>query len=252
MWIEAIVSQEDFAALATELFPLSIHLGESDSDHYLLLSAATAVTLVEGRGLRFTCNAQIRCPVLGMDLPINVEALTVLVEPSVPDGSQSLLLGVQLEHANVSWLPALLDAKIVQAVNDSLQEKRHALSWNFAQALSHEFPLPELLQPLRALDLNVGWGKVRITAKAMVLVVSFSALALRTKQQADLPAAAEPLHPILHQAGRVPAPPAVIERASPKTVVIASALVLSAGYLALLGALRIFGRKPHRLSRRAW
>src|SRR5450432_3600226 len=148
MWLEAILSQEDFTTLATELFPLSIHLGASDSDHYLLLSAATVVSLVEGRGLRFTCNAQIRWPVLGMDVPINVEALTVLVEPSVPDGSESLLLGDQLEHANVSWLPALVDAKIVEAVNDALQKRSAELSWNFAKALSHEFALPELVQPL--------------------------------------------------------------------------------------------------------
>ena len=252
MWIEAIVSREDFASLATELFPLSIHLGKSDSDHYLLLSAATTVTLVEGRGLRFTCNAQIRWPVLGMDLPINVEAVTVLIEPSVPDGSQSLLLGVQLEHANVSWLPALLDAKIVHAVNDALREKRDALSWNFAQALSHEFPLPELLQPLRALDLSAGWGKVRVTAEAMVLVVSFNARAVRTKQKADVPAAAGPRDTALQLAGRVSAPPAAIERASPKTIAIASALVLSAGCFALLGGLRIFGGKSQRRSRNAW
>jgi hypothetical protein len=137
MWLEAILSQEDFSGLATELFPLSVHLGASDSGHYLLLSAATAVSLVEGRGLRFTCNAQIRWPVLGMDVPINIEALTVLVEPSVPDGSESLVLGVQLEHANVSWLPALVDAKIVEAVNDALKTKSRELSWNFTKTLSH-------------------------------------------------------------------------------------------------------------------
>jgi hypothetical protein len=98
MWVEAIISQEDFTALATELFPLSVHLGASDSDHYLLLSATTAVSLVEGRGLRFTCNAQIRWPVLGMDVPINIEALTVLVEPSVPDGAAAAAARPRLER----------------------------------------------------------------------------------------------------------------------------------------------------------
>jgi hypothetical protein len=248
MWVEAIISQEDFTALATELFPLSVHLGASDSDHYLLLSATTAVSLVEGRGLRFTCNAQIRWPVLGMDVPINIEALTVLVEPSVPDGSESLVLGVQLEHANVSWLPALVDAKIVEAVNDALKTKSRELSWNFTKTLSHEFPLPELLRPLRALDLNVAWGKVRVTAEALVIVVSFRAAAVMTKRQEpaqseaarSLPAD-ELGQPARQGDVRLVHPPSVIERASPKTIVIASALVLTATYLTVRGAVRLFG-----------
>ena len=254
MWIEAIVSQADFVALAAELFPLSIHLGAPDSEHFLLLSSATAISLVEGRGLRFTCNAQIRWPVLGMDVPIKVEALTVLVEPSVPEGSESMLLGVQLEHANVSWLPALVDAKIVQAVNDALKKRGSELSWNFAQALSHEFPLPELVQPLRALDLKVGWGKVRVTAEAMVLVVSFQASALIANQKPALPRSAE-LGPTALQAPRsVNRPPSAIDRASPKTTVaIASALVLTASYLTFRGALHLFGGgRSARRARSAW
>lgn len=241
MWVEAIISQEDVAALAAELFPLSVHLGAADSEHYLLLSAATAVSLVEGRGLRFTCNAQIRWPVLGMDVPINVEALTVLLEPSVSEGSESLVLGVQLEHANVSWLPALVDTKIVEAVNDVLKVKSRELSWNFTKTLSHEFPLPELLQPLRALDLNVAWGKVRVTAEALVLVVSFRAAAVMTKREEGLPPVRE-----LGQSGRqrnvaLARPPSVIERASPKTIALATALGLTASYLTVRGAIRLFG-----------
>jgi hypothetical protein len=241
MWVEAIIAREDFAALAAELFPLSVHLGASDSEHYLLLSAATAVSLVEGRGLRLTCNAQIRWPMLGIDVPINVEALTVLVEPSVPEGSESLVLGVQLEHANVSWLPALVDAKIVEAVNDSLKTKSRELSWNFTKTLSHEFPLPELLQPIRALDLNVAWGKVRVTAEALVLVISFRAAAVRTKRAERLSPARELGQPARQGNVRLARSPSVLDRASPKTIAIGSALALTVSYLGVRGAIRLFG-----------
>lgn len=247
MWIEAIISQDDFTSLAAELFPLTIHLGASDSEHYLLLSAATAVSLVEGRGLRFTCNAQIRWPVLGMDVPINVHGLTVLVEPSVAEGSDSLQLGVELERANVSWLPALVDEKIVEAVNEALDKRRADLSWNFAKTLSHEFPLPELVQPLRALGLKAGWGKVRVTAEAMVLVISFRASAISTSAS---PAVGRQEQELQHSA-RHAGPPSAIERASLKTIAIASALVLTAGYLTFRGAGRLLGdRYPSR--RASW
>jgi hypothetical protein len=243
MWLEAIIARADFAALATELFPLSVHLGAPDSEHYLLLSSASAVSLIEGRGLRFTCNAQIRWPVLGMDVPLNVEALTVLVEPSVPEGSESLVLGVQLEHASVSWLPALVDAKIVEAVNDALKMKSRELCWNFTKTLSHEFPLPELLQPLRALDLNVAWGKVRVTAEALVLVVSFRAAAVTTTREERSSPGRELGQPARQGSVRPLRPPSVIERASPKTIAIASALVLTASYLTIRGAIRLFGSR---------
>lgn len=250
MWVEAIIAQEDFTALAAELFPLSVHLGAADSDHYLLLSAATAVSLVEGRGLRFTCNAQIHWPVLGIDVPINVEALTVLVEPSVPEGSELLVLGVELEYANVSWLPALVDAKIVEAVNEALKAKSRELSWNFTKTLSHEFPLPELLQPIRALDLKVAWGKVRVTTEALVLVISFRAAAVTTKGEGRLSPARE-LGRRARELGQPARPgnvrlaraPSVLERTSPKTIAIASAVVLTASYLTVSGAIRLFGNR---------
>jgi hypothetical protein len=178
MWLEAIVSLEDFQALAAELLPVRVQLGAADSDHYLFLSAASQVSLVEGRGLRVVCSAQIRWPVLGMDIPINVDSLTVMLEPSVPSESGELLVGVQLEHADVAWVPSVLDKKIVAAINDALNQKNAELVWRFDTALSHEFALPEMLQPVRALGLKAGWGKVRVTDEAVVLAISFHARAL--------------------------------------------------------------------------
>jgi hypothetical protein len=254
MWVEAIVSQEDFVALAAELLPLSVHLGDPDSDHYLLLSAATAVSLVEGRGLRVTCDAQIRWPVLGMDIPINVEGLTVLVEPSVPEAKGPLLVGVQLEHADVAWLPAIIDAKIVDAINDALKKKSADLSWTFTRTLSHEFELPEILQPLSGLDLSAGWGKVRVTTEAMVLVVSFHVLAV--KQDADGRARrAERTLARAHEHAVVRAsePPAPIAVVSTKTAAIATALVLTTAYVMLRGVFSLFAGGPRlRRPRAAW
>jgi hypothetical protein len=178
MWLEAIVSLEDFQALAAELLPVRVQLGSADSDHYLFLSTASQVSLVEGRGLRVVCNAQIRWPVLGMDIPIHVDSLTVMLEPMVPNESGQLFVGVELEHADVAWVPSVLDRKIVAAINDALKQKKAELAWSFQTTLSREFPLPEMLQPVRALGLKPGWGKVRVTGEAMVLAISFQAHAL--------------------------------------------------------------------------
>ncbi len=254
MWVEAIVSLEDFHALAAELFPVRVHLGAANSDHYLFLSAISEVSLVEGRGLRLVCDAQIRWPVLGMDVPINVDRLTVMLEPSVPNEGGELYLGVQLEHADVAWVPALLDSKIVAAVNEALQKRREELSWHFAKALSHDFALPEMLQPLRALGLTAAWGKVRVTREGVVLVVSFKARAIRKDvAQGDAAVAARlPGEPTAPSAASrppvlVPAFPTPSDRPSPAAVALGTTVALVGTYvLARLGYGLLSGKRGYR------
>jgi hypothetical protein len=238
MWLEAIVSLEDFQALAAELLPVRVQLGAADSDHYLFLSAASQVSLVEGRGLRVVCNAQIRWPVLGMDIPINVDSLTVILEPSVPNESGELLVGVQLEHADVAWVPSMIDRKIVAAINEALQQKKADLAWRFDSALSHEFPLPEMLQPVRALGLKAGWGKVRVTSEAMVLAISFHAHALgaaelqrppgdaAARQLGEPPVALEPERRAISTMAIAPS-----DRPAPAAVAVATAVGMLGTYL---------------------
>jgi hypothetical protein len=256
MWVEAIVSLEDFQALAAELFPVRVHLGAADSDHYLFLSAMREVSLVEGRGLRLVCDAQIRWPILGMDVPINVDALTVMLELSVPNEGGELFLDVQLEHADVAWVPALVDEKIVGALNEALHKRRADLSWNFAKALSHEFPLPEMLQPLRALGLKAVWGKTRVTSEGVVLVVSFRAQAVPqhlapgeavgVARRSSSPAAptSAARAPVL-----VPPFPTPSDRPSPGAVALGTTVALVGTYaLARLGYRLLSGKRGYHFA----
>jgi hypothetical protein len=235
MWLEAIVSLEDFRALAAELLPLRVQLGSVDSDHYLFLSAASQVSLVEGRGLRVVCNAQIRWPVLGMDIPINVDSLTVMLEPSVPNESGELFVGVHLEHADVAWVPTRLDKKIVGAINEALKQRNAELAWSFETALSRDFALPEMLQPVRALGLKAGWGKVRVTGEAMVLAISFHAHALGAAElqkhgdAADQPLEARNGERLLRASGAEAITPP--ERPAPAAVALATALGIVGSYV---------------------
>jgi hypothetical protein len=260
MWLEAIVSLEDFQALAAELLPVRVQLGAADSDHYLFLSAASEVSLVEGRGLRVVCNAQIRWPVLGMDLPISVDSLTVLLEPSVPNESGELLMGVQLEHADVAWVPSMLDKKIVSAINEALKQKKAELAWRFETALSRDFPLPEMLQPVRALGLKAGWGKVRVTSEAMVLAISFHAHALGAAelqlQQAQGDVAGRELvaQPTARDSERLPSANGTTSltpsiRPTPATVALATAVgMLSTYFVARLAYGLVAGERRSRFA----
>jgi len=186
MWVEAILSKDDVTAVIIDLCPLTIHLGQDPSDeHYIRLSNPRDVSIVEDRGLRFTCNAEIRWPVLGIDVPIGVESITMTLSPTVaPDaGEHVLAFRPQIENIDLSWIPEMFDQRIADKINHELEKKHVELSWRFAETLSHRFGLPSFLLPIAALDVEVAWGKVRVTSEAMVMAVSFHTRVVRRDQE---------------------------------------------------------------------
>jgi hypothetical protein len=176
MWVEAILSKDDLAAVVADLCPLTIALGQgAGTDQYLRLLNPKNVVLVENRGLRLTCEAEILWPVLGIDIPIRVESLTLMLalELSPTADQEVIVLKPELEEIDVSWVPQLFDRKVKERINQELGKQQDALSWRFFQTLSHFFVLPELLNPVGGLQVQVAWGKLRVSEEAIVLAVSF-------------------------------------------------------------------------------
>jgi hypothetical protein len=195
MWIEAILSHEDLTTLVAQLLPLDLHLGDAGTDPDLHLSDLAKVELVENQGLRVECRAEIRWSVLGVDVPITVDSLALLLVPSIVkrSGRDALAFRVRLAELDLAWLPSALDATIRERVNRELKEKHLHLTWNFSETLSHVFRLPNAVRPIDALELEVAWGKVRVTNEALVMAVSFHGHVHRETETVDAPAAMVPL-----------------------------------------------------------
>jgi hypothetical protein len=238
MWIEAILSKDDFVALAAELLPLTINLGDPHaSGHYIELKGPADVSLVAGKGLRIACKAEVRWPVLGVEIPIHVESLALLIEPAIcsEHGEDEALFKVEIENADVAWVPALVDRGIVKAINEALHAKRAELRWQFVKTLSHVFDLPELLEPLHGLALDVAWGKIRTTDEAVVFAVSFHTRTIR--QGEPRPERA----PTRHRK-RAPRSLARHEPLPPVAVAAGTALAVVTGYMACVGLYHLFAR----------
>ncbi len=158
------------------------------SDHHLRILNPKDVVLVEDRGLRLTCEAEILWPVLGIEVPIRVESLTLMLglELSPTLGEEVIVLVPELEDIDVSWIPHLFDRQVKEKINHELGKQRAALSWRFFQTLSHFFALPELLDPVRGLDVQVAWGKLRVSEDAVVLAVSFHTKVARAGETQSL------------------------------------------------------------------
>lgn len=182
MWVEAILSKGNVISLLRDFLPLGIHLGENPDDgHYLELFEPREVSLIEGQGLRMSCRARIRWPVLGIDLPVTVESVTLLMCPSVPEppNQDELMFKLTVEAIDFAWAPAAIDDRIAEKINHELAKRRALLSWRFGKTLSQVFKMPRFLPPLEAVALDVAWGQVRVTSEAMVIAVSFHSRVLR-------------------------------------------------------------------------
>jgi hypothetical protein len=178
VWLEAILSIEDLTAFVGQIAPLTISL--ADQGH-LEITDPREISLVAGVGLRLACKARLRWPVLGIDVPISLNALTLLLRPEIAKSTtgDSLLFKLEVEHADFAGLPTMIDTRITDKVNQTLIAKHVELVWNFTESLSHAFRLPASLQPLHAVALNVAWGQVRVTHEALVLAISFQAKVTR-------------------------------------------------------------------------
>jgi hypothetical protein len=212
MWVEAILSKDNVISLVGQFLPMSIHLGENPDDgHYLELFEPREVSLVEELGLRMTCGARIRWPVIGIDLPVTVESVNLLLCPSIPSppGRDELDFSLKVEGIDFAWAPAIVDDRIADKINLELAKKHALLSWRFGETLSHVFKMPPFLPPLNAVAVKVAWGQVRVTSEAVVLAVSFHSRVLRGEEAYPLPSVApeglaRPNPSPIHSLARVP------------------------------------------------
>lgn len=174
MWIEAIVTKEDFAELLKQILPVKIHFDEDPkTDRWLYLDSATDIELVPEEGLRVACPAEIMWSVSVVDIPIKLHTLQVLVRPEIVKKSRGdiLVFNLHLEEADIKGLPSVIDHTIMKAVNEALSKKE--LAWDFTKTLTNTVKMPKVLDPIDSLSIKVNWGKRRVDAEAVCLVVSF-------------------------------------------------------------------------------
>lgn len=174
MWIEAIITQDDFVKVVRQITPVRIHFDDDEkTNRWLYLGEPTSVDLVPDKGVRISCPAEIMWSMVGLNVPIKLHTLQVLLRPEIvakPTG-HVLAFNLELEEADFKGIPALLDNGIMKGVNAALAAQN--LAWDFTKTLTNSVKMPKLLDPTDTLEIKVNWGKRRIDSEAVVLVVSF-------------------------------------------------------------------------------
>ena len=174
MWVEAILMKEDLSKLIGQFLPVAIRLGDANEGE-LSLTDPSDVSLVAGEGLRVVCKAKVRWPVLGIDVPVTLHSLTILMrpEPVRREHGDAVVFKLEIEHADLAGVPSMIDDRITEYVNKELDAKHVELTWDVASTLAASFELPDTLVPLDALKLAVAGVRVKVTTEALGVAVLF-------------------------------------------------------------------------------
>ncbi len=169
-----MLSREEITQLVQQLMPLKILIGDEGKGS-LDLAEPQNVALVAGAGLRVECRAVITWPVLGVEVPVTLNSLGVLLSPSIAEheGREQLVFRIELEHADLVSLPAWFDARLTERINKEMDERKVQLTWNFIKTLSHAFALPDMLEPVETFELQGEHGSVTVTEDALRLKIDF-------------------------------------------------------------------------------
>src|SRR5579859_7590108 len=167
MWLEIVLSQNDLVTILREVTPITLRLGENQ---WFALESPSEVALVPDVGLRVTCKAKVKWPVLGVGVPVTIHKLVVTFAPEVVrQGDGDLFVfGLRLQHADFAGLPDSVDKRLSKAIDDALVARRLDLAWKFTDTLAGSIPLPATLDPIDGVSMKVAWGKVKVTDEAMV------------------------------------------------------------------------------------
>jgi hypothetical protein len=175
MWLQALLTADDFAHVLGQLTPARLTLDRGNPDRYLSLEPPSDVTLVSGEGLRVVTQAMLQWDVIGIRVPLTLRRVSVLLTPRVEkqDEQEVLAFGLRIQEADLSSVPAFIEEPIVARVNEALDRPESRLVWRFMETLDFQFVLPPLLEPQRRAKLFARWGEVRVGDDGVTLAVAW-------------------------------------------------------------------------------
>jgi hypothetical protein len=176
MLLQATIGLDDLTDMIERLTPLEIRLGDPEGkERTLVVERPSAVTLVPDRGLRIETVARLRWAVAGVVVPITVQAARILLVPEIVRREERdvLRFSLVLERADLRHVPAFLDAKIEDEVNEALLADDARPTWAFLDMLSFRIGLPARLHSAESASLEAHWGALNVSATAVVFTVSY-------------------------------------------------------------------------------
>jgi hypothetical protein len=181
--IAAILDEPTVAGLLRDLTPLTIGLGDEEQpNRWIEIQRPDRVAFVPGVGLRIDTTAKLNWTVAGVGIPFTIQALTVLLRPSIDLGIQRLNLLATIEQADLKNVPDVIDQSIVSHVNERLDARPDALGWTFGRTLANHLALPASMAPLEAFEMKAEHAALEIGSDHLRFSLALPVRFTRTEQ----------------------------------------------------------------------
>ncbi len=175
MWLQARFTADDLSRALSLITPARVPLDKDDHpDRTLWVSKPERLRLLESGLIVIDARAQICWDVLGLQVPVTLQKVSLSLAPSVidQDGQQVIAFAVQLEEADLSAVPAFVEKSLLVRVNEGLRESGQKLVWRFLETLDFKFTLP-VIEPRREVSLYARWGHAEVTAEGLTMTVGW-------------------------------------------------------------------------------
>jgi hypothetical protein len=172
MVLSAIVTKDELVAAVAALTPLRIVIDARRGR--AVTFARPDIELVPRKGLRLRGEARLAWDVAGVPVPVTIQAWQLMLEPYIspsPKRASVLAFKPTVEVLDLKRVPALVEDKIADAIENTIARSHEKLAWNFGRTLSRQLPLPSRVElpNTTALALVVLGGGVEVTADRLRL-----------------------------------------------------------------------------------
>ena len=190
MHITARLDETTVRTLLTELLPLTIVLGDDESDdRWIRIDPARGVDFVANQGLRLEVGGQLHWKAAGLPVLLTIHSAQLLISPAVVNDANGarLVFRPSLEKMDLKSVPGFLDSGIAAIINNRLEAEGDKLAWHFGRDLANHFPMPKEMLEIDSFTLAAGDATVEVLADAIVFNLSLATGFVRGARAGELP-----------------------------------------------------------------
>lgn len=190
MHLQATLTAEDLAVALVHVAPVRLHFTEpGEGSRWIELERPKRAYIVKDEGLLLESSGRLRFSALGMSFEAGVHNIILRISPQVLQVSgKSLAFVLTLEHVDIEYVPSLVERAIVKVVDKALTPKTTLLAWHFADTLSHYFALPDRVEPVEGIALEVDSGELTVGEDHVTFTVHFQTPTIsRSRARPSLP-----------------------------------------------------------------
>jgi hypothetical protein len=170
--LRAVFTLTELALALRSLTPFRLVI-DSELGRTVELAEPAEITLVPGKGLQVRTSGAVQWSLAGVPIRGVVQAVDVLLEPSVEttDRGVALRFRLTLSNLDLKHTPGLVDDTILAQVNAGLEADSNALRFYVGQTLAGAVAIPHVL-PKTKLKSRAKAGQIDISGTEVTIKIS--------------------------------------------------------------------------------